>query len=107
MNVTVLSHVTPNGKGAQANIKIGEKIISINGNPTKELIHVMAQKMIKNTGQTLTLILEGNGAAMTTSTPAATSATSVTAAGTKGMFELYTYLYCRLSRIITLISISI
>ena len=64
----MISHVTPNGKGHQANIKIGEKITEINGNPTKELIHVMAQKMIKNTGQTLTLTLEGTAPASSTTT---------------------------------------
>jgi hypothetical protein len=67
----LISHVTPNGKGHQANIKIGEKITEINGNPTKELIHVMAQKMIKNTGQTLTLTLEGTAPPSSITTSAA------------------------------------
>ena len=50
--------MTAGGKGHQAGILIGEQILEINGSSTKDLVHVAAQKLIKSTGQTLTLTLD-------------------------------------------------
>jgi len=52
-----ISRVTAGGKGAQAGIKMGEQIVAINGSSTADLVHVAAQKLIKNTGLNLELTL--------------------------------------------------
>jgi len=52
-----ISRVTAGGKGFQAGIKMGEQIVEINGQSTVELVHVAAQKLIKNTEHTLELTL--------------------------------------------------
>ena len=51
------SRVTAGGKGFQAGIKMGEQIVAINGQSTVDLVHVAAQKLIKNTGHNLELTL--------------------------------------------------
>lgn len=61
--VTVLfSRVTAGGKGSQAGIKMGEQIVEINGQATADLVHVAAQKLIKNTGVNLELTLNRSAA---------------------------------------------
>ena len=46
------------GKGHSAGILVGETILEINGSSIKDLVHVAAQKLIKNTGFNLTLTLD-------------------------------------------------
>jgi hypothetical protein len=53
-----ISRVNDGGKGHQAGILVGETIVEINGTTTKDLYHVAAQKLIKNTGFNLTLTLD-------------------------------------------------
>lgn len=53
-----ISRVNDGGKGHQAGILVGETIQEINGTVTKDLVHVAAQKLIKNTGFNLTLTLD-------------------------------------------------
>lgn len=55
--INLFSRVTAGGKGAQAGIKMGEQIVAINGSSTADLVHVAAQKLIKNTGLNLELTL--------------------------------------------------
>jgi len=57
-----ISRVTGGGKGSQAGIKMGEQIVAINGQATSDLVHVAAQKLIKNTGVNLELTLNRSAA---------------------------------------------
>ena len=67
----MFSYVASAGKGQNAGIKIGEQILEINGTITKDLVHVAAQKLIKNTGDALTLTLEKTGTSSSISTASA------------------------------------
>ena len=83
-NDLLLSHVTAGGKGSQAGIIIGEQILEINGNSTKDLVHVAAQKLIKSTGQTLTLTLDKS----TGSSPVTPATSSITQQPAKGIDQI-------------------
>ena len=76
----LFSHVTAGGKGSQAGILIGEQILEINGNSTKDLVHVAAQKLIKSTGDTLTLTLDKSSG----SSPVTSTTSSITQQPAKG-----------------------
>ena len=80
LNDLTFSHVTAGGKGSQAGILIGEQILEINGNSTKDLVHVAAQKLIKSTGDTLTLTLDKSSG----SSPVTSTTSSITQQPAKG-----------------------
>jgi hypothetical protein len=83
-----ISHVTAGGKGSQAGIIIGEQILEINGNSTKDLVHVAAQKLIKSTGQTLTLTLnKSTGSSPVTSTTSSTTQQPAKVSNSKPQFK--------------------
>jgi len=54
----VISGVVKGGKGEIGGIAEGETILEINGNDTSNMPHFLAQKLIKNTGFSLNLILD-------------------------------------------------
>ena len=84
----LLSHVTAGGKGSQAGIIIGEHILEINGNSTKDLVHVAAQKLIKSTGQTLTLTLDKS----TGSSPVTPTTSSIAQQPAKGIDQIWPHI---------------